>query len=594
MPETPDYSEFRWQDWRSGVPSEQTIIEQTTIAPGKLTGGMVSATFESARLATGIAWRSLNARTDATPASADAMGAFDSLGGLLSDVPVGAFDKMGAAAVSCVNGETACADLILDAQLDIILKVMGQAVSSVPVLGWIVQGIAFGVVVGKVIWLEAQDPPDPTAAPLTLNQAADQDAGNRIVSALDSPDWTPLWLPPHDGHGETYFQHINVEYGTGYEGSRLWLGNALGAAVPLGEGLMPGQSGAAQQWQTRMEQASTGSTRLDALANFLGIPIAHGSGDASSIGKTTTYPIGYFRPSLPQLNQLLWGEVSKVDGEAMWRVNADRLSEGWDGYWGRWEQIFDLFVQDGTKTQQQILWNILQGGALPAGWSDALRPVRTGLKAQGQVNPDLIPERYRRLQNGGMEIVSEDMLFLGTGTGCNPCLIPSYELKWGSGWRWAVTQAGVTRYVLDNFRERQEYALQTLMVAYLTGSEPGLGGKGSAMFIEWETNRDKLLTSPWRHSVDMDRVPKTDWTGTGDWRKLLASKRLEGLKLAPAMKAPPRLHGTLNVWGQGNFPTDYLAPKPAVLNKPDAIDLGGGAGAAGIVALMALAFGMRR
>lgn len=589
-----DLSEFRWQDWRSGVPSEQTVIEQTGHAPGKLTGSMVSASFESARLATGIAWRSLAERTDAEPAGAAAVSAFDSLGGLLSDVPVGSFDKMGSAALACVNGDGPCADMILDAQLDALLGVMGGVVSSAPVLGWIVEGIAFAVAVGKVVWLEAQDPPDPMAAPLMLDQAADQDAGNRIMSALDSPDWTALWLPPHDGHGETYLQVIDVAYSTGYEGSRLWLGNAAGESVPLGEGLLPGQAGAAQQWQTRAEQASTGSTRLDALANFLGMPIAHGTGDASSIGKTTTYAIEYFRPSLSELNQILWSEVSKIDGEAMWRVNADRLSEGWDGYWARWQQVFGHYVAEGTKTQQQIIWNILQGQvALPEGWSNALRPVMTGVKAQGQINPGLIPERYRTMQNGGMEIVGEREVFLGTGTGCNPCTIYEYDLKWGSGLRWSVTQAGVTRYVLDNFRERQEYALQTLMVAYLSGTEPGLGGKGSAMFIEWETNRDKLLTSPWRHSVDMARVPKVDWTGTGDWRKLLASKRLEGLKLAPAMQAPPRLHATINPWGQGSFPSDFKSAKPSKFAKP-AGGLGDGAAGLGVAALLALAFGMRR
>ena len=95
------------------------------------------------------------------------------------------------------------------------------------------------------------------------------------------------------------------------------------------------------------------------------------------------------------------------------------------------------------------------------------------------------------------------------------------------------------------------------------------------------------------HSVDMDRVPKADWTGTGDWRKLLASKRLEGLKLAPAMKAPPRLHESINAWGQGNFPTDFKSAKPSKFAKP-AIPLGGDASGLGIAALLALAFSMKR
>jgi hypothetical protein len=595
-----DFSQFSWKDWRSGVPSQQTIVEQTMQAPDKLTGSMAQSTFDSARLVTGIAWGSVEKRNDALPASAADVASFDQMGGLFDGLTVGAFDGLGAAAISCVNGDGSCADDIFDAQMAAIINVWESVATDMPVIGWIVQGIAFGVMVGQMIWMEAQDPPDPTAPPLTLDQGADQDAGERIMNAASSEDWTPLWLPPHDGHGETYLQSINVEYSTNFVGERLWLGGLDGQESGGGEGLMPGQATAAQQWQTRLEQASTGSTRLDALANWLGIPIAHASGDASTIGKTTTYGIDYFRPAMSQLNQIMWAEVSKVGGEAMFRVNCDRMEEAWDGYWGRWQQLMNHYANEGTKQQAQVIWNILQGGmALPAEWSEALRPRMTGLKAQGSGDIGIIPERYRILQWAGMRIVGFEDVYLGSkeviGYDCMPCTIPIYRLEFGNGMQWSVTNAGKTRWVLDNLRERQIYALRTLMVAYLTGTEPGLGGKGSALFNEWEKNRNELLASPWRNSVEMDRVPKVDHTGTSDWRNLLVEKRIGGLKIALAMAPAPALHKPINVWGQGDFPTKFNTPPPTKFAVPEGLpgsglglglaDKGEGGGAGALILL---------
>lgn len=580
-----DFSDFKWQDWRSGVPAQQTIVQQTTAQPAKLAGSMTAAAFDSARLVTGIAWGGLQDRTGAVPAGTGDLESFTQLGSMLRDLPAGAFDDVGNIAMACVDGGGGCADAVLDAQINAIISVFGSLASNTPVLGWIIQGIAFGVAVGKVIWAEAQDPPEPTVAPLMLDQAADQDAGERIVSALDGPDWTGIWMPPHDGTGASYFNHAEVEYGTGYKGGRVWLGDQGGQMHSMGEGLLPGQSAAAEQWQYRGKQASTGSTRLDALANFFGLPIAHGSGAASDIGKVTTYGIDYFRPSLAQLNQLLWGEINKVGGEAMFRVNVEALSIAWDAYWGQWQAVMNHFAEHGTDEQARIIWNVLIAGtSMPAGWNLALRK-------GGDLS--VIPERYRVLQLGGPRVVGSEEVYLGSDTGCMPCTIDTYDFRWGKegSLTWSVTKAGITRYMLDSFRERQEYALRTLMVAYLTGNEPGLGGKGSALFLEWETNREALLSSPHLQAVDFSRVPKVDYTGTGEWRSLAVSKKIGGQVALPAMAPPPKVVLPLNVWGQGGFPTEKtsgglsLAPAPA----------SGMAGAGAAAVLLALmVFGGRR
>lgn len=495
-----DLSKFEALPWVSGTPSMADVVANQH-NPARLAADQIRAAFRTTEIAGGRAWLSRSKRVAAQVAPSQALEAFQKLSMDLEAVGPSAASWLSAGAAAA-EGDY---DAILDGTLASIQDAALQSVSEMPVLGAVAGFFGLAVNVGKAIWLEAQDSKGlEYSQPLTLNSEADQKSGRRIMDSTTAVDWTPLFLPEHDPSAGGYLQVREVKYATKHKGAVLWIGGQSGDVVPLGEGLVPGAASVARLWQTRMKQATTGSTRLDNLARLLKIPIAQPPG----YEELTVYGLGYFQPSLPQISQILWAQINRP-GPDMFRVDARALVESWDHYWKIWLTTFSQLIQDNRLEAAEIVWRILTENWIStdtfSDWPKVNRPELVGK----------LPEEYRDLVSISMQPTGK-MLHLGGGKVTEEKL-PEY----GEGLSWFVTNRGVTRRYCQNLRERQAATLRTLEIAYLTGQEPGITG---SLKQDFKDNRKLLLDHPDRAKVDMHRVPP------GPWKDELAKRRKQGIQ----------------------------------------------------------------
>lgn len=492
-----DLSKFEALPWRSGVPSDQDLVANQN-NPARLAANQIYRSFQTTEIAGGRAWLSRSKRVAAAVASLSALAAFDTLVNQLDDLGSAAM-AWGDAARAAVNGDY---DAVMGAALQSAQDAVLKSVAEAPILGAVAGLIGLGVNVGRAVWYEARGSEGPQMSqPLALNRQADQEEGERIMGALTGADWTGIFLPEHDPTGGGYLQYVDVKYPTNHKGQVFWIGKQDGEVDYLGEGLVPGCASLARMWQIRLKQASTGSTRLDGLAKALKIPVAMGKG----FEELTVYGLGYFRPSLPQISQILWAQINKP-GPDMFRVDALRLLESWDHYWKIWLLTLSQLLQAGEKDDAEVVWRVLTDNWVStdtfADWPNVNRP---DLVTQ-------LPEEYRDLVSISLNETGKK-LYLGEAHGG---WVNEVAPEYGAGLSWYVTNRGVTRRYCQNLRDRQAQTLRTLEVAYLTGDEPGLSGDLKDKF---EKARTMLLGHSDRRKVDMARVPP------GPWRDELVKRR---------------------------------------------------------------------
>lgn len=485
-----DLSKFESLPWISGTPSDQDLVANQN-NPSRLAASQIYRAFQATEIAGGRAWLSRGKRVAAAVASPQALESFGALVGRLEDLGSAA-SAWGDAAKAAVSGDY---DQMLGAALRSVQEAVLESIAEAPVLGAIVGFVGLSVNVGRAVWYEARGSEGPQMSqPLALSRAADQEEGDRIMGALTGSDWTNIFLPEHDPVGGGYLHAVDVSYPTKHKGQVFWLGKQDGEVDYLGEGLVPGCASVARLWQIRLKQASTGSTRLDELAKALKIPVAMGKG----YEQLTVYGLGYFRPSLPQISQILWAQINKP-GPDMFRVDAARMLEKWDQYWRIWLHTLSQTLQAGDEDAAEVAWRVLTDNWVStdtfADWPPVNFPEDVVAK---------IPEDYRDLVNISM-MKTGKKLFLGEANGG---WVDEYAPSYGDGFSWFVTNRGITRRYCHNLRERQAQTLRTLEVAYLTGNEPGLSGDLAAQF---EENRKLLLAHPDRRKVDMSRVPPSPW-----------------------------------------------------------------------------------
>ncbi len=532
----------------SGLPSEAEVIADMRVNPERVASWLTRSAMTGGELQTGRSWLGHVRRLGIPAPSPEQFTAFQDFSRTLDDTPAGAFKGMAKAALQCSGNPDACGDIMVDAVLAEATHLFQMAATQVPVLGWIVQWVGMAVNVGVSVWLEAQGPPATELPPLQIEPTADTRAGNDLIDIMGQEDWTPIWMPEHDASAGGYLQAPEVGYPeTKNYGWRLWMGRdpfesgGAGGGVNWsgGLGVCPGQAAVARQWQVRGTQAETGSTRLDRVLRRLGLPIAHGTGDASEVGKFTTYGMEYYLPSLGNLGQTAWGQLQKVSAN-MYRVNTRTLAVAWYQYWNLWRTALGQFTTAGMDEAAAMCLNVLGANAM----GDVFADWPVGLHGEKLVKT--IPEKYRYLVRGSLQDygpVQEGWL-PSSPEGCEPwpggadfgnpdCSGGPFTYRAqhfvvGDGFSWMVDQWGITERILDNLYNRQRYGLRTLQCAYLTGREPGLQGKGSAMFTLWENMRAELLNHPALSSVDLTRVPREDYTGTGDWRRAAVDKRISG------------------------------------------------------------------
>jgi len=581
--------------WSTGVPTVQQLISASG-NPGAAGARAAFATVDMAKLATAYTWVSEMGRTEASPASSAAMAAFGGLVGALQDNPKAApaWTEIAGTMGSCFGDINGCGDVVIDALLTNVSELMGSAATSAPVLGWVVGFVQLAIGVGSTIWQENQDAKPTPELPMQSDPLTDQAVGNDLLDFMRTDDWTPLFLPTHDGSGGGYFvREREVEFGTGYKGGRFMLANASETISGTGFGLVPG-GGVARIWQYRGKQASTGSTRLDRLAHALNLPIAAGEGFEAF----TTYGEEYFTPAYEQIGQLAWSMVTKP-GPAMFRVNVARARPQWDRYWRAWLIGFYQMRMAGNAEAARLV--PMGFGASFPDWPawQTLAGYISGPNAHQLANEarESIPEKYRDLVGYNL-VATGKTLFLPGGV-----VVEERQPEiggQGSPTSWWVTARGRTLRYLDNLEDAQRESLDTLDVAYMTGREPGLGGPGAQLFERFEDNRRALIDHPAINSTSLDvsRIPLVDYTGTGEWRQAVIDKRRTGVKLALAMAPSAPVLNPHFVWGVG-APRTRITPekkgnaaKQATFAKPDGLEPRGGGGGlillgAGLAALLA-------
>ena len=599
-----DLEDYKHAKYNSGLPDEAQLIADQHKNPDKIAARLLESTFVGTEIGTGKAWLGHMQRLGVAAVSAPEMGAFENFSAALSNTPASSFLNLAGGAMDCVSSNgNQCGDFILDEMLSQVSSYFSQAMTAVPVIGWVVEWAATLVQVGYTVWLEAQGEPPTQVAPLQVSVAADTAAGNELVSIMGTDDWTNIWMPEHNASAGGWLQSPEVGYPLGPEGTeihygwRLWMGESpfvegsAGGQVNWtgGLGFLPGRAAMARQWQIRGTQASTGNSRLDKILAALNLPVSHGTGDASEIGKYTTYGEEYYLPSVGNLATTAWAQVNKVSG-AMYRVDTRRLAQAWYDYWMLWRAAATHFTQLGEDVPARIILGILGGNKMGdefADWPMAM--------SQGQM-VKVIPEKYRVLLNGTIQEYGEKISgFLPTdppgctlgASGCSggPFTYRKKKFVIGDGFTQSVDQWGITLRFLDNLYDRQAYGVRTLQCAYLTGNEPGLQGQGSNLFTLWKNMRNLLLEHSSLGSVDFDRVPKEDYTGTGEWRAEAIQRKISGtLVAAPNVQeaeVEPILKGLKQTpmlapgfaWGAGGF-LNRMSKAPAI-RKPAYVNLGG-------------------
>ena len=604
-----DLEDYKHAEYNSGLPDEAQLIAMQHSNPDKIAARLLEATFVGSEIGTGKAWLGHMQRLGVAAVSAPEMGAFQNFSAALSNTPAASFQNLAGGAMDCVasNGDD-CGDFIVDEMLSQVSGYFTQAMTSIPIIGWIVEWAATLVQVGYTIWTEAQGEPPTQLAPLQVSAKADQDDGRELVNLMGTDDWTNIWMPEHNASAGGWLQAPEVGYPLGpggtevHYGWRLWMaetpfqeGSAGGSVNWTGGfGFLPGRAAMARQWQIRGTQASTGNSRLDRILKALNLPISHGTGDASEVGKFTTYGMEYYLPSVGNLATTAWAQVNKVSG-AMYKVDTHRLANAWYDYWMLWRAALGYYTDRGEDVPARIILGILGGNK----FGDEFADWPMGM-SQGQM-VEVIPEKYRTLIRGtvqeyGKEISGylphdpPDCVNPGPNNpdcGGGPFTYRKKKFVIGDGLTMGVDQWGITLRFLDNLYDRQAYGVRTLQCAYLTGNEPGLQGQGSNLFQLWKNMRNLLLEHSSLGSVDFDRVPKEDYTGTGEWRAEAIQRKISGtFSIAPNvqetieaepilkdLKQTPMLAPSPGPWGAGGF-LNRMSTAPQE-TKPAYVNLGG-------------------
>lgn len=500
------YADLRWT---TSTPTVQEIIESQGRGDTALAGRMLHGSAALAELATGKSWAGHMSRLGVAAVDAARSSRFASFAKELDSLPAVA-SAWKDTAVSLADGIRNPAELsetILSAQIQTLSTTLAAASTNIPILGMVAGFVVLGFEVGRSIWLESHEAKDKQAA-LQLDAETDERRGNEILDVTYTGDWTDLFLPDHDPRAvATWVEHNEVEFGSGYKGGRIYLADKDGKVHGTGVGLVPG-GGVATQWQYRGKQASTGSTALDRLCRALKLPIAA----AKNFERYTTFGTEYFRPSMGQLSYLLWAQLT-TPGPTMFRVDAAELAAQWDAYWAHWVFAFNQAATGGNETAARVTLSVIAGGTVGE-FPDWPSP------AWGFPVYERVPAKYRDSLAYAMVPTGRE-IFLPGGVKVPEMLPELQETTLGNWW---VTRRGITLRYIDELRALQSRALDSIEIAYLSGSEPGLSG---ALASRFATRRKQLLDDLRSlRAVDMDRVP------AGPWKNEAKQRRLGGIKTA--------------------------------------------------------------
>lgn len=348
--------------------------------------------------------------------------------------------------------KTVAVKAIAEAIANIGLEVAGNLSKAIPVIGWIVGSmIDMGLGVAEAVRQQRRADMPKTVRPAIFRPERDIAIYEAVCKpALESGDWTNLWLPPG------------------------FMGNLIGTLGPFGRNLEEDWTVAISAREPNFWHEEAGGTGAVAGGMIPGTINLHQGIDVMPGGRIRDW--GSLLPTLRKQCMWMWqGYTASQSEQAMFSVRADVIAQDWAGY-----LMFLRRMLDGD------FGGFGQSVEFPSRGEckDALGANRcSGRKGYPFTDADRI-----RI----IEFYADKAWFgwsKGKGTDDNP---------YGIYTSTPVKQA-------KKLRNRQFKALDTLLVAYLTEdmaafSDPELKAK-------WQKRRGDLLKHPAVCLVDLDAVP---------------------------------------------------------------------------------------
>ena len=219
---------------------------------------------------------------------------------------------------------------ILSKALQPVMDAVTDAITGIPILGWIAQA---GLTVWRLVEEARRRAPTITGnRALAYDRDGDTDFCRRLLAEATDSDWTPLWLPP-DGEWAT----VDLAFtSSGIADGKAW-GQVTGAVEDverIKRGLVPGVSSIAGYWQTPRKMP--GSSRP--------------AGAESLVALTQTLP------AANNLAALLWTNAQRP-GPQLGRIDYAKLRNAWHDYGDRAEAFVAAEKNDWLREQKRLAWS---------------------------------------------------------------------------------------------------------------------------------------------------------------------------------------------------------------------------------------------
>ncbi len=260
-----------------------------------------------------------------------------------------------------------------------------------------------------------------------------------------------------------------------------------------------------------------------------------------------------------------------------WQVDMSQNPETRSSTWA-WS-----LYHPGAQQAALMLWQLLNAPGRPMFWADTGAMARAWDTFWERIlsdyyNTDYHPQNRARLRNAldpfFYVMGSKGQGFFAKVPKAEYDIVPDSEgFRWANGTMRALTcRAAYGYYLRRTLRARQEKALGTLQVAYVSRDDPAF--RDDALLDLLQKRRAQLLAHPRRYDVDLSRVPDADY------RDALFDSRVAG-KIKGLKPSPGAKKGVIHKLGPLEDDTPPPEPDPP---KPPELPQGG-LGAASVAAV---------
>ncbi len=220
--------------------------------------------------------------------------------------------------VSVVLGPGVNPDIVGEvlANMELVAELLGDleksltnAISSVPILGWIIN---LGIVVYKIVKIARFNAPKVTGnEPLAYDKGADEEHTTSILKRVKGRDWTDLFSPQPGAFITADLAYTSTGLADGFAWGQLNQSSSE-------KGLVPGLPQISGYWQS--PRKVPGSRRDPNVANIV-----------------TTASL---TPSVTSLSGLLW-TANQASGVMLARIDLHALAGRWNAYGEEFERWLD-------------------------------------------------------------------------------------------------------------------------------------------------------------------------------------------------------------------------------------------------------------